>query len=348
MDFKSLINWYDLNDVVVIKLDKKFQKGLSQQLLQKARTIQSLAADLNSNYHQISLYKTCESNFSVGSLKKICKYLNLSPNDLNAHILEIGRKKKRIINPKLPFNLHTPSGAALRSIANSEGSLHPGKGTTMRIKVPEISMLEMSIGFANDIFGSSDIKILKTKDKNTHEIYLTSLIADCLKLTGVPGGKKSILNHHVPGDILNGPKELQRVYLGWSFACGMECASKVVKLCRYVDVTDLLDNEEMRLLHKGMNFKRDIPEAVQKRVAQRPPNLLIGEAVMLRNFGIDRPLYFASLWKSKNGRRVSAKWAVVISNFSYMNKLLEIGLPLPDKGKKLKAVIRSYLRLYKK
>lgn len=337
------INWYDLNDAIVIRIDKSYQEKLLALLLKDGQSVKMVANVLDLNRSQIFRYLSGNSNFSVETLKKIFNHLNLNRNELTSHITSLGRKHRRIKSPKLPFNMHSVDGAALRSIVNSEGSILPGRGTTLRIKVPEISMLKSAIIYSKSIFGESDIKIQKTKDQDTFEIYLPSIISDCLKLSGLVGGKRSVTNPGVPSDILNGYKELKRVYLGWSFACEMEASHKVIKLCRYVNITDLLSQKEIKALHIGMNFRKDISDEILDRLSIRPPKLLTDEDTMLKQFGIDRPLYFSSLWKYKNGKGVSAKWSIVISNLEYIKKLKEIGLPLKEKEAKINNIINSYV-----
>ena len=123
----------------------------------------------------------------------------------------------------------------------------------------------------------------------------------------------------------------------------MECSHKIIKLCRYVDVTDLLSDAEINSIdHIGMNFRKGIPDRILNKVNPRPPNLLVGEADMLSSFGINRQLYFSSLWKAKNNKKISAKWCIVISNLGYIKKLLEVGIPLPEKEKKIREVVDSY------
>lgn len=337
------INWYDLNDAVVVRIDKAYQEKLFTLLIKNGKSVSVVANELDLNQSQVLRYPDGKSNFSVKALKKICNYLNLNKGKLTAHITSLGRKNRRINDPKLPFNMHSVEGAALRSIVNSEGSILPGRGTTLRIKVPEIPMLKSAITYSESIFGKFNIEIQKTKDKDTFEIYLPSLISDCLKLSGLIGGKRSVTNPSVPSDILNGQKELKRAYLGWSFACEMEASHKVIKLCRYVNVTDLLSQKEISAFHTGMNFRKDISNEILDRLSVRPPKLLTDEDIMLKQFGIDRPLYFSSLWKYKNGKGISAKWSIVISNLEYIKRLKEIGLPLEEKEAKINSIINSYV-----
>ena len=191
----TLINWNDLNNTVIVKVDRKFQQKLLLLLIKKAKSKTYLSRILHLNRSQILRYEKGISNFSVGSLKDIVNYLKLDPNKLTLHVVEVGRKYKKIISPKLPFDLHSFEGVALRSIVNSEGHMPPLEGLTFVSKVPERKMLEDVIKFSKSVFGETDIRIQKTKDKNTFEVYISSIIADCLKLSGVVGGKSRRLTH---------------------------------------------------------------------------------------------------------------------------------------------------------
>lgn len=341
MKFSTLINWYDLNNNVVVRLNKDFNKHLLYLMLKNAGNKKKLAKALELNRHQITLYYSYKSNFSIASFKKIMDYLRLDLNLANIYIEQLGRKNKCIIKPKLPFNLNSIGGVALRSIVNSEGYVSPYRGTTMHIRVPEINTLESAIKFSKQIFGEFGVGIQKTKGKNTHELFLPSIIADCLKLSGIVGGKKSINNPNVPNDIISGNEDFHRVYLGWSFVCEMECSHKVIKLCRYVDVTNLLGSNEINSLRYGMNFKQATPRYIFDKVYVRKPNLLLDEMYMLKTFNINKTLCLSSLWKSKKGR-VTAKWSIIISNKEDLKKLFEIDIPNKKKKEKIEKELNSY------
>ena len=170
---KILIHWYDLPDNKVIKLDKRLQKRILGKICANLKYGQKkiLAQKLNLSRSYIKYLLDLKSNFSVGSLKRISKEAKISFNYIEKHIIGFGRK--RIIkNPNFPFNMNSDNGIALRSIINSEGHISEQIGRSVMIRVPEIDMLKKAIRISKNLFGEFNVEIKKTKDKNTHEIYL--------------------------------------------------------------------------------------------------------------------------------------------------------------------------------
>jgi len=339
---KKLIHWYDLSDHTVIKIEKDYQIRLLSLLKSKFMKQKEIAEELGLNRHQINLYNSVASNFSVKTLRKICNLLQISSDEIEPHVTELGRKRTRIVKPNLPFNLASPQGAALISIVNSEGHIPKHIGATMHIRVCEIEMLERAVIFARHVFGEFAVEIRKTKGKNTHEIFFPSVISDSLVLVGLARGSKAKNNPHIPFYILS-DKELGKIYIGWSFACEMECSGKVIKLTRDIDVTDVIPEEFIQHSNYGVIFKYKIPKNVLNRVLKKKCNLLEGEIKILENFGIYKTSQIANLWKTKDGR-ITAAWKLVISDKGGMKKLLTIDIPLEEKVKKINSVIMSYKR----
>jgi hypothetical protein len=302
-NIKTTVHWYDLPERTIIKLDPEFQKDLMSKLFNRKpkmlkRDIANLVGVGRAHLHS---YFTLKSNFTVKSLFKIAKLTNIHPNVVEKYILEIGRKKT-IKNPKFPFRLDSPSGIALRSIVNSEGHIPEVIGTSMHIRVPEIEMLQKAISFAKDVFGEFDVEIKPTKGKNTNEIFFPSEIAEVLIIGGLTRGRKSNKNPAVPKDIMLGSLEQQKVYLQWSFASEMECSGKVIKLTRNVTVSDILPKPFIKKLKEGVNYKNGIPSNILELLERKPPKLLLGELLLLINFGILRGCRISNLWKAKSGR----------------------------------------------
>jgi len=341
---KIILHWCDLPERTVIKIDPRFQEYLIKSAFSKVELKKELSEILSLNRHQLRLYLTLKSNFSIKSLKKLVIFTKIPVIEVEKHITGIGRKRTKIKNPKLPFKLTTKEGISLRSIVNSEGHIPKVIGTSMHIRVPEMEILENAIKYAKTIFGNFEVEIKKTKNKNTHEIFFPSVIVDSLILAGLKRGRKSIKNPSISQDVMKAKKELQKYYLQWSFACEAECIGKNLEINRYVDVTDILPEFFIRKLNSGATYKKGIPENIQNILIGRPPNLLLGECQLLKNFGILTKPRLAVLWKAKN-KRVSAGWALSITNkksLEIVNK--EIGIPLKEKANKLEMILSSYKR----
>lgn len=344
---KTIIHWYDLPNNKVLILNQEFQKELMKEYASlKYGFKKKITKRLGVSVVQLKLWVDCKSNFSVGSLKKIGKFFKTPFNDIEKNIIGFGRK--RIIkNPKFPFDMSSSEGIALRSIINSEGHISKQIGRSVMIRVPEIEMLQLAIKVSKKLFGEFEIEIKKTKDKNTHEIFLPGGIGDILVISGLTRGRKSFHNPYVPRDIMLGSLEKKKIYLQWSLAGEMECTrnSKILKITRNVIISNLLGSLFINKLRNGATYKNEIPEEIKLKLSECPPNLLIGEAIMLQSFGIERQPYFVDLWKHKNKEEVSAAWTIPITNKKEITILLyKIGIPLSEKSNKVHNILLSYKR----
>src|SRR3989344_8760935 len=342
---KTVIHWYDLPENKVIKLNPQFQ----QKLLHKRYSNltygfkKKLAEKLSLTRYHLSLLSQLKSNFSVGSLKRIAKACHIPLRQIERKIIGFGRRRM-IINPKFPFHMGSKEGVALRSIINSEGHISKQIGRSVMIRVPEIEMLKKTIKYSKMLLGSFRVSIKKTKDKATHEIFLPGELGDILVLSGLTRGRKSINNPHVPKDITTGSMDKKKVYLQWSLASEMECTknSRVLKLTRYVNVSNIIELSYLNKIKEGCIYKNGIPKIILDRLSKYPPNLLIGEALMLKDFGIIRNPYIISLWKYKDGG-ISAAWSLPITNRKKISILYnKIGIPLKEKSEKVKGVLQIY------
>lgn len=333
------INWYDLPCNKLLQLNKNFQKNFMSfwekipygYKKQKAYSIGLSTAQIN------CLFRLA-SNFTVYSLKKIADLQGIQYNDITKHIKNFGRRRV-IKHPTFPFAMSSHEGVALRSIISSEGHISNQIGRSVMVRVPEIPMLRKVIKSSQNLFGNFSAEIKKTDKKKTHEIYLPGEIGDVLVMSGLTRGRKSTKNPFIPRDIMNSTLDKKRTYLQWSFAGEMECSHGVIKLTRNVNVSNFLPEEYKRSLTLGANFKKRLPIEILDELVKHPPWLLVGESLLLQDFGIYRKPYLRSLWKHKNGE-VSAAWAVTITGKKNISALLYgIGLPLAEKRIKVEEAL---------
>ncbi len=339
---KSVVRWYDLPSHTVVKIDQEYQKRLYEILKTKFQKRKVVAEKLGMTTLQVMLYDRLASNFSVKSLRKVANLTDTDVDDVESHIIEIGRKRTRIFKPNLPFNVSSPEGVALISIVNSEGHIPKQKGTSMHIRVNEVDMLEKAISYAKCVFGDFAVEIKQTKGKNTSEIFFPSVITDSLEIAGLIRGSKSKKNPGVPQYVLESD-EFCRIYIGWSFACEMEANSFVVKLTRDIDVSDVVPEDYVMACAPGVIFKKKIPPFIYDIVSRKKCNLIEDEAKMLNRFGINKIPTVTNFWKTKDGR-LTAAWKIIISDKETIKKLISIGIPLKEKEEKLKSIIASYKR----
>ena len=345
---KTTIHWYDMPDIKVVKLSPNYQERIMKDLIGKNSKYglkQRLSKRLGVPRNQLNYWLRLQSNFSVGSLKKICQQSGISINEMEKHIIGFGRKRM-IMNPKFPFKMSSKEGIMLRSIINSEGHISESVGRSVMVRVPEIDMLETVVKISKKLFGDFDVGIKKTKDKNTHEVFIPGEIGDVLVMSGLTRGRKSVKNPLVPKDIMIGPLWKKRIYLQWSMCGEMECTrnSKVLKITRNVNVSNILGNKFVERIKEGATFKKDIPKKELNKLYKHPPKLLIGEKFLFEEFGIFREPYPCNIWKYKNGG-TSSGWSLPITNKKEIGIVYwKIGLPLSEKRKKVKQVIDSYVR----
>ena len=332
----QIVHWQELPPSTNIHLSKQFQKELMSAILEKTPKpkIKNLTAPLQISRRQVKLYKNLRSNFSVAALMKICESYSIDFGVIEKDIIAIG-KKNLLLDPKLPFALNSISAVALRSIINSEGHMPKVRGSTIRIKVAEVELLEKAILYAKAVFGEFNAPIRKTKGKQCFEVYFPTVIGDSLEKSGIPRGSKIKQNNGLPEDVLSGEIAVKRAYLQWSFASEMENCNGIVKLTRHIDVTDLLEEDYISKLAFGANFRSRISKDMRALLAQRRPNLLLGELRLLNSFGINREPRLKLLWKTKR-KTVSAAWCFSITNKRELSILKDIiGLPLKEKQDKL-------------
>ena len=338
---KAIVHWYNLPEQTNIKLREEARSKIMNLLEEQFGTQKEIANKLNLTTTHLRNYRKATSNFSVRSLKRIANLLKINYEDINSQIIELGRMRTKITNPSLPFNLASLEGAALISIVNSEGHIPLQIGTSMHIRVREKEMLERAISSAKKIFGEFPVEIKKTKSKNTSEIFFPSVIADSLEIAGLVRGSKSKKNPRVPDYIVSN-NELRKIYLGWSFACEMECSHFVVKLTRSIDITDIVSEVYINNFNYGPIFKNKIPKEIMKNVLKRRCNLLEDEIKMLKYLGINKQAHIANLWKTKDNR-ITAAWKIVISDKETMKKLHNINIPLEEKSEQLAKSINKYV-----
>lgn len=340
-----LFHWMDLPKRTIIRLESTKTQEILNNLINKFGDIKSVAKALELSRQQIRFYKIGKSAFTVFTLSKICKVLSIKPITIEKHILALGRKLP-ITNPRLPFDLLTEDGVSLISIFNSEGHIPKVVGTSAHIRVPEHEMLKSAIKYARNVFGYFEISIKRTKGKTTFEIFFPSVIVDCLVMSGLARGRKSISNFGIPPAILDSDdNSLIARYLSWSIACEAECCAKVLEINRSVDVTDLLSKNFVKNLKLRTTFKGTIPKNVIKVLESRPNRLLVDECKMFSRFEINVKPRLANIYKAKDGR-VSAAWATSITNFKDLTKVkTDIGIPIKEKYLKLENVLLSYKRL---
>ncbi len=339
-----LFHWIDLPKRTIIKLESTKTQEILNRLLNKFGDIKCAAKALRLSRQQIRLYRTGKSAFTVATLSKICKILSIEPVEIETYVLSLGRKLP-ITNPKLPFNLLTEDGVSLISIFNSEGHIPKVVGTSAHIRVPEYEILKGAIEYARNVFGYFEIPIKRTKGKPTFEIFFPSVIVDCLVMSGLARGRKSISNLGIPPSILNSNNNLIASYLRWSIACEAECCAKVLEINRSVDVTDLLNKKFIENLKHRTTFKGRIPIYIIRILKSRPNRLLADECKMFSRFEINTKPRLANIYKAKDGR-VSAAWAVSITNFKDLTKVkVSIGIPIKEKRLKLENMLLRYKRL---
>ena len=345
---KTIIHWCDLPDNKVIILKPEFQRRLltffhtSLEYGQKKKVARKLGLTTS----QLRALSRLQSNFSVGSLKRIGTMARVPLRTIERNIVGFGRKRV-INNPRFPFDMGSKDGVALRSIMNSEGHISEQVGRSVMIRVPEVDMLEKAINISKRLFGEFDIAIKKTKDNDvTYEIFLPGEIGDILLLSGLTRGRKSVKNPYVPRDIMTGSLQKKRTYLQWSIVSEMECTrnSKVLKLTRHVNISKRISHSFIKTLKDGATFKKDIPDNILRNLSRFPPNLLVGESLLLKDFNIVRDCYIGGLWKYKNGD-VGAFWRIAITKREETERLFnQIGIVLPEKREKVKKLLLSYVR----
>ena len=212
------VNWYELRDYELLKLEGNLLKELIVSATHKAGNLNKLSQAINMCYVDFwYVLKDRAKLVSVKKLKRLADYSNIDYNYFNDKISEIRKGSiPSIKNPKLPFNLSSKEAATILGNIVSDGCIYIDRKArgVKRTKYSAATKeeLEKFVSNINKIFG----QVYFQKEKTRGSIYLkigSSIIAESLCRVGAPTGNKAIINAGLPWLIKTGPEELKIAYL---------------------------------------------------------------------------------------------------------------------------------------
>jgi len=211
------INWYQLRDNEILGLKGNLLRELINLGVKKAGSLSQLSKSIEMSNGQLwfALNKPPKL-VSVKKLTRLAFYLGIKYNYFNNKISEIRKGKVASIkNPKFPFNLAVPEGAALLGNIASDGCIYIDKNEGVKRVTYSGGDRENLKNFndnINKIFGKVYIREAKIRNN----IYLrigSSVIAESLCKVGAPAGNKAELDPEIPWLVKKGLEELKIAYL---------------------------------------------------------------------------------------------------------------------------------------
>lgn len=323
-----LVNWWQLYPSHSVKLEPTYQREMLSDAISMSLTYTELARRTGLHRKALPALYRLKRNPSIYQLSRLVHFLGREPDELNDKITEIAG----IRNPKLPFNLDNPNGSEIIGAFLSDGHL-PG----IAYKNPMYCALEEElhlrlISACREVFGD-----FQTEVRQGHKSLLTRFpcpIGTALEMAGVPRGDKRRKNPFLPLHIIDGSEEVKSSYLRRVFDDeGDVCFSskKAIRLTRSTDAGDIYNSLNLEK-RKWLYGIKDTPYN----------NLILGEYLLLREFGINAKLYREGIYRSLNGR-TTVKWRIQVAQQDNLKLFAEkISFNHSIKKDKLAKVIASF------
>jgi transcriptional regulator with XRE-family HTH domain len=342
-EVKNKIDWYEVDDQRYVVLKKNFQLKLLRKAIRNIGSQSKLAKFLKKSESQIRNYKKGKSRrLTVGTLKRLAEIAKISYKKIRENIVCLGG----IVNPKLPFNMGSIEGIKIRAKFLSDGYnvsnpnfnvgyVEGNKEASLNL----LSSIQKLIGYLKGEYGQPK------KVGNAFKITLPPVFGDILKLSGVPRGRRGVINPTIPKDILQGNVSNQITYLREVFTdegC-VEFSNKyrVISLNRNVIVCNYLKKGLNLPQGKIIPFKK-LPGDLQRKLKTHLPKLILGEYLLLKKLGIKCKLEPKWVRVNKDGS-ISLNWKLSISrkrNLLVFQKL--INFSTKEKREKLDEIIKTY------
>ncbi len=350
MPDQSLLHFWDLpRETTYVLLNLNYRRKMVNSLYECAPNRGKLSSRLKLPYHVVERFER-GCRVKIGTLVRFFEFLRshehlTSLQEIEKNVIWIGGKKGPGINsPKLPFRFDTPSAAKLEAAFNSDGTIE--RNTIKRGHVSyyneEDVLRKLVIRYAKDVFGDIYTREVKEKDGGYY-VELAVIAGDPLKIVGISEGRKAKANPHVPPNILKSSHaEIWQSYLQQSFddeatveftpfKMGRGFTRGITKHCS-VDITEKIRNFTAKP-GTYQNFK-DVPPSIKPVILATPPNLLVDEQNLLKEFGIHVRIYPKTLYCAKDGIRII--WELrTTDRESLANFWKNIGFKHPVKAAKL-------------
>lgn len=214
LNVKVRVDWYDLNYYEILHLKHGVLQKLVEEGIKKAGTKTKLIHETGisqPNLHEI-LNKERET-ITVCHLKDLLDFLEIPYKDIDQYIIGIGSRSNpdSIKYPLLPFNFSTPEGAMLIAAALKDGCISK-TSHYLRYANKDKENIERVEEAIKKVFGH--IEPYRTIEGSLITItYHSCVIERALEEAGVPSGRKTEQEYHVPQFIREGDEEVQKAYL---------------------------------------------------------------------------------------------------------------------------------------
>lgn len=356
--------WFQLNENILLKLEKNLLSDLISGAIKKSGNLYKLTKKLQMSpptFYNFMNEKGIKM-ISIKKLKRLLAYLNINYAYVNKRI-EYTKKGDRISIKKFvsPIDLANSEGAALLGMIVSDGCIYIDQKARNAIRTKyssgEKESINKFIKTIGQLFGK--VHIQKEWIRNCDILKIgSSIIGEILLKVGGILGHKAKVDGEVPWLITQGNSNLKKNYLRAVFedeaSIYVNRKGSYITLSRYKHLTNLTKKQKIDLqkLERFMNlrkfptghitkyitFKRALERldrGTKTKLLKSTPKLLLDESILLKEFGINTRLH-GSLFTLTPSRNHSVSWTMFISQKDSIVKFYkEIGFSLKDKQEKL-------------
>ena len=357
-------HWFQLKDNFLLKLENELLLKLIKQGIRKSGNLNKFCREIKMSvptFYNVINKKNIEM-ISVIKLRKLLSYLKIRYKFINKKI-ECTRKGNiiSIEHPHFPILLNNSFGAALLGMVISDGCIYADKKARncnrTKYSSGEKESVDNFTKIVNKIYGKTHIQ--KEFIRNCSILKIgSSIIGDSLLKVGAILGHKAKKNGNVPWIIEYGDLELKRNYLRAIF----EDESSIyfgkysyLILTRYRHLRELTEIHKSQLrtfedkmnvrsfptghVNKSISIKKALSkiddEELKNIILNSAPKLLLDEAKILREFGIDNRVWGRSLNKTALGNYSVAFDLFISRKESILKFYKEIGYSIKSKQEKL-------------
>jgi hypothetical protein len=305
-----------------VQLEDKFRIRFFEELHKVASSWAAMARYCGTSEGNVYHYITGKIRVPLHLAYRLAKLIGLSIQELENHILWVGgRNRVGIKKPKMTFRFDTPEGAKFLMAILCDGKF----GKDLRpIYYNSNTILRRSVAeSARKIFGGVQIY----ESPNHGMLRFPKIVGHVLSCVGIPAGSKTLRDPHIPDFIKYGKEPL------------LESALRQI-----LDDEGSIDERYGKIVVHFSKDITDLPKCTSKREYARKwpiyaPNLLKDTAFILERLGIGHSMLRVERIRSTSKGRLKLDWALSISGYINLIKVLHVNPTHPKK----RAALSSYL-----
>lgn len=263
---KVRIDWSDLGHYERLNLRYGVLQKLVKEGIKKVGTKTELAREVGLPWATLHNILSGKRNIiSVGNFKDLLDFLGVPYEDMNRQIIGMGGPSHpdSIKDPHLPFNFGTPEGATLIAAALKDGCISES-GHYFRYTNKDEENIERIKKAVKKVFGYTKPREVR-EDDLIIITYPSHVIERAMREAGVPHGRKTKKEYHVPEFIRRGDEEVQKAYLyqtlmdegAWEVSKYSEVYD--IKYRQAISIDEKLTEDDKKILEKLDREEHEMP-----------------------------------------------------------------------------------------